>query len=315
MTKRIKIDDVAYTAYQCHDIELMERFLTDFGMKRSARTNDSLYMRGTSSAHHVHVTRLGKENKFLGGAFRVRSRSELEKATDIPGATNIIKINEPGGGERVTLTTPNGHKIWLEYGAETLPELPARRVYQMNFASSHLRFNTAVRQKASITPVLRIGHFVLWVPDAKPEISWFCQYFEFVPSDYICAPSDGPEPDVKGTFLRYDRGREYVDHHCILISESRKLGCHHSSYEVLDLDAVTSGHDYLVEKGWCLDAGVGRHYLGSLIYDYWLDPFGNRVEHYTDTDLINDDHEPVYFVGTAAETTQWGMAPPPSFFE
>ena len=315
MSDRIQIDDVAYTAYECNDIDLMERFLTDFGMKRAARTDDALYMRGTSSAHHIHVTRKGEQNRFLGGAFRAQSRDELEKATKIPGATGIEPITVPGGGERVTQTTPNGHSIWLEYGAETLPELPARRIYQLNFASSHLRFNTAVRQRAEITPILRIGHFVLWVPDALPEIAWFREHFALVPSDYICAHSDEPEPDVKGTFLRYDRGQEYVEHHCILISESNKMGCHHSSYEVLDLDAVTSGHDYLVSKGWHLDAGVGRHYLGSLIYDYWLDPFGNRVEHYTDTDLINDDYEPVYFVGTADETTQWGMAPPPSFFD
>ena len=312
---RILIDDVAYTAYMATDLDLMERFLSDFGMKRSARTGNALYMRGTGEAHHIHITRQGRENRFLGGAFRTKSRAELEKAAQIPGASRIESITEPGGGERVTLKTPNGHTIWVEFGAAKVPELPARRVYQLNFASSHLRFNTAVRQQAEITPILRIGHFVLWVKDSSAEIAWFRKHFELIPSDYICAPSDTEEPDVKGTFLRYDRGMEYVEHHCILISESVNFGCHHSSYEVLDLDAVTSGHDYLVAQGWQLDAGVGRHYLGSLIYDYWKDPFGNRVEHYTDTDLINDDYEPVYFVGTADETTQWGMAPPPSFFD
>ena len=171
-----------------------------------------------------------------------------------------------------------------------------------------------VRQRAQATPVLRIGHFVLRVKDAGSELKWFMDHFALVESDYICAPGD-PDPIVKGTFLRYARGMEFVEHHCILINESALHGCHHSSYEVLDLDAVLAGHDFLVQKGWNLDAGVGRHHLGSLIYDYWLDPFGNRIEHYTDTDLINDDYKPVYFVGGAHETTQWGMAPPPSFFD
>jgi len=49
-----------------------------------------------------------------------------------------------------------------------------------------------------------------------------------------------------------------------------------------------------------------RYYLVSLIYDYWLDPFGNRVEHNTDTDLVNNEYEPIYFTGTAEETTQRG---------
>lgn len=311
---RIRLEEVAYTAYQVTDLDLMERFLIDFGMLRSARTEDALYMRGTGPSHHIHVSRKGPENRFIGGGWNVASMEELEKATRVPGASPIEEIKEPGGGHRVTLKSPSGHTLWLEHGGAKVVELPARRSYRMNAFSEHLRFNSAVRQRAEPTPVLRVGHFVLWVPDAKTEIEWFEKYFELVPSDHLCAPGD-PDPIVLGTFLRYDRGNEFVEHHCILVSQSKNFGCHHTSFEVLDLDAVVAGHEYLVQNGWTLDAGYGRHYLGSLIYDYWLDPFGNRVEHYTDTDLVNDDYEPVFFVGTADETTQWGMAPPPSFFD
>jgi hypothetical protein len=310
----VKLSDVAYTAYEIPDLDLMERFLLDFGMLRAARTEDALYMRGTGAAHHIHISRKGATSRFLGAAWNVESLDELRKAAAIPGASGIEPIADPGGGQRVTVTTPNGHSIWLEYGAAKVPELPARRSYRMNVFSEHLRFNSAVRQRAEPTPILRIGHFVLWVKDAPSEVEWLRKHFELVPSDHMCAPGD-PDPIVKATFLRYDRGREFVEHHCVLVAESKYSGCHHSSYEVLDLDAVVAGHEFLVDKGWKLDAGYGRHYLGSLIYDYWLDPFGNRVEHYTDTDLVNDDYEPVFFVGEAHETTQWGMAPPPSFFD
>jgi hypothetical protein len=312
--QRVKLHDVSYTAYEAPDLDLMERFMIDFGMLRSARTERALYMRGTGKNHHIHVTRLGPAARFIGGAFSVDSIAELEKAAGILGASPIEPIDEPGGGLRVTLTTPSGHKIWLEHGVASVIELPARRSYRLNFASEHLRHNAAVRQRPEATPILRIGHFVLQVPDGPKEIDWFIRHFELIPSDYICIPGD-PKPVPIGTFLRYARGMEYVEHHAILINQSRFYGCHHSSFEVLDLDAVVAGHDWLVSKGWKLDAGVGRHYLGSLIYDYWLDPFGNRVEHYTDTDLVNDEFEPTWFVGGADETTQWGMPPPPEFFE
>lgn len=309
---RIKLQDVAYAAYQVPDLDVIERFLTDFGMLRSARTEDALYMRGMGSSHHIHVSRLGPDSRFLGAGWIVPDLAQLEFAATIPGATPIEEITEPGGGQRVTLTTPNGHKIWLEHGAAKVPELPARRSYRLNTFSDHMRLNSPVRQRAEPTPVLRFGHFVLWVADADAELQWFAKYFELIPSDYICGAD---ENDVVGTFLRYDRGDDYVEHHCILINKSKNFGCHHTSYEVLDLDAVVAGHEYLVTNGWTLDAGYGRHYLGSLIYDYWLDPFGNRIEHYTDTDLVNDGYVPVRFVGDASETTQWGMAPPPTFFD
>lgn len=309
---RIKLQDVAYAAYQVTDLDLMERFLIDFGMARSARSADALYMRGQGTSHHVHVSRLGPVNKYIGAGCTVPDISYLELATAIPGATPIEDISDPGGGKRVTLTTPNGHTIWLEYGAAELPEVPTRRSFRLNTASDHVRINSPVRQRAEPTPVLRFGHFVLWVHDADAEQAWFTKYFELTPSDYICGAD---ENHVVGTFLRHDRGQEYVEHHCILINQSKHFGCHHVSYEVLDLDAVVAGHEYLAEKGWTLDAGYGRHYLGSLIYDYWLDPFGNRIEHYTDADLVNDDYVPERFLGDAAETTQWGMAPPSTFFD
>ena len=47
--ERVNLDWVAYTAYQVPDLDLMERFLVDFGMMRSVRTDSALYMRGPAT--------------------------------------------------------------------------------------------------------------------------------------------------------------------------------------------------------------------------------------------------------------------------
>jgi hypothetical protein len=47
----------------------------------------------------------------------------------------------------------------------------------------------------------------------------------------------------------------------------------------------------------------------------WRDPFGFRVEHYTDGDAVDREFQPGKFAGRADETTQWGMDPTPEFFE
>ena len=47
------------------------------------------------------------------------------------------------------------------------------------------------------------------------------------------------------------------------------------------------GHDWLKEKGRRHEWGVGRHILGSQIFDYWRDPWGHTLEHWTDGDLLD----------------------------
>lgn len=44
---------------------------------------------------------------------------------------------------------------------------------------------------------------------------------------------------------------------------------HHTSYETHDFDTQVLGHDWLREKGYKNCWGVGRHVLGSQIFDYW----------------------------------------------
>ena len=48
----------------------------------------------------------------------------------------------------------------------------------------------------------------------------------------------------------------------------------HSSFEVVDADAVGMGQRVLLKRGWRHAWGIGRHILGSQIFDYWEDPWG-----------------------------------------
>lgn len=70
-------------------------------------------------------------------------------------------------------------------------------------------------------------------------------------------------------FWRLNRGKEEVDHHCFFFYQGPKYHPHHSSYETHDFDTQVLGHDWLREKGYKNCWGVGRHVLGSQIFDYW----------------------------------------------
>jgi hypothetical protein len=47
------------------------------------------------------------------------------------------------------------------------------------------------------------------------------------------------------------------------------------------------GNAWLERQARTHDWGVGRHFLGSQIFDYWRDPFGHAVEHWTDGDQLD----------------------------
>ena len=66
----------------------------------------------------------------------------------------------------------------------------------------------------------------------------------------------------------------------------------HVSYEMVDIDDVFMGHEILDKKGYELEWGIGRHYQGSQIFDYWRSPFGQIHEHQTDGDVFDNTFPP-----------------------
>ncbi len=89
---------------------------------------------------------------------------------------------------------------------------------------------------------------------------------------------------------------------------------HHVAFEVQDIDTVFMGHEWMRSTTHRPHWGVGRHVLGSQVFDYWWDRDGFRMEHYADGDLF-DNQAPM----TTAEATHdqlwaWGPGVPPVFF-
>lgn len=138
----------------------------------------------------------------------------------------------------------------------------------------------------------KLGHFGMCVTDFAKAYDFYTSRFNFVPSDVRTGPclnqssfSQGRAPgpnyyfllqlvyDDTGrditTFLHLDRGAEPVDHHCFFFFEGPKSHVHHSSFETVDFDTQVLGHDWLRDKGYENCWGVGRHIMGSQIFDYW----------------------------------------------
>src|SRR5438034_3862032 len=168
----IKVKDLAYGRLRAPDLDVMEEFLTHFGMVRADRTPTALYMRGTDPTHHLHVTEKGDPG-FVGLAYYAASRDDLARIAKVPGASAVESIDEPGGGERVRLREPNGYQIEVVYGIKKLKPIPVKR-QALNLGSDALkRAGTVMRIHQGPARVKRIGHGVMASPKVVESARWF----------------------------------------------------------------------------------------------------------------------------------------------
>lgn len=309
----IKVQDIISTNYRVPDLDKMERFLTDFGMVRAHREPKRLFMRGAGTLPYITSAEEG-DPAFVSCAFRVNSLAELEAAAKLPGSSAVEEMDTPGGGKRVRVQGPDGFRIDLVHGQGAVDPLPVREPLKVNFAQNKQRVFSLQRPPNEPARVFRIGHCVFKVSDADAAVAWFRDTLGMLVTDRLHLPDN--DKVTLGTFLRCNRGKDPADHHTILCLQSQPgdIKVHHSSYEVQDPDAVHIGHYWLKQGGWTNEWGVGRHLLGSQVFDYWRDPWGHMFEHYADGDLLDDKAIPGDYPATQENLAQWGPEVTPTFF-
>jgi len=303
----IKVEDIAHVRFRAPDLARMAEFLGEFGLKTELGRDGVLYARGSGAAPFMHTTAQG-EPAFLGLAFRARSRDDLATLAQAEGV-RVEPFDAPGGGFVVRLTDPDGFNVEVVAG-QTFAE-PEHFVPRepWNSADEHARLRKVKRVAAGPAHVARLGHAVLSVSNFHGSERWYKERFGLLTSDEIRM---SPEFAV-GAFLRCDRGDIPSDHHTLfLLQGPRGPGFNHAAFEVRDLDDLMLGHEHLKAKGARAEWGVGRHILGSQVFDYWRDPWGNTVEHWTDGDLLTADYGPNTATLQDLLGVQWGPPAPPT---
>jgi catechol 2,3-dioxygenase-like lactoylglutathione lyase family enzyme len=173
---------------------------------------------------------------------------------------------------------------------------------------------TPVRLKPAASSITRLGHVALLVADYPKSYAFYTSVLGFRPSDTYYAGA--PENQI-AAFMFCGLGKTFTDHHTLALvsAPDGRNRFDHSSFEVIDLDDLAQGNAFLKSKDWQHSWGIGRHIQGSQLFDYWRDPMGNKVEHWTDGDLVNEDTP----VGNAPvspdELSQWAPPLTPEFFQ
>ena len=301
-----------HVAFTAPDIDKTQKFAEDFGLRTVEKNDDHLVMKtGGGDAWCYRVER--GERGFLGLGFLVEKESDLEDAVKDHGATPIRKLDTPGGGLAVTLTSPEGMKVDLVYGIEGDTPVEPHPELRLNTPASRTRF--AVPQETrplGPASLYRLGHLGLYVNDYKKNAEWFVNTLGMIVTDSMHIPGM-PQKTVVG-FLRVDRGEDYVDHHSVFLAEDKRSDLHHISFEAQDYEAQFRAHRWLGSQGHELNWGVGRHPLGCHVFDVWFDPDRYRFETFTDTDLVNNKHVHGHHDISKHEMDCWSDEPAGKYF-
>jgi len=298
----VKAIDTAYILFQVPDLARQKAFLEDFGMVEAQQTGSSLYMRGYGPSPYIYVAQQGAEAGFLGAGFTVAALEDLQRVAQHTGLP-IEDLEGPGGGRRVRLTDPDGFGVDLVWGRETVAPLETRRdLFPVNLPDRKQRINRGQRAPLAPSAVERFGHYVLMVSDFSRSWQWYRKHLGILPTDVQCTGTGTPVL----AFCRLDRGSEPADHHTVVLAGGPRAAYMHSAYETVDHDAIGQGQQYLKQKGWNHFWGIGRHILGSQIFDYWLDPYGQEVEHYADGDVFDNSYPTQYHLMDRGGLWAWG---------
>lgn len=306
----IKASELAYCTFRLSDLDLADQFLVDFGLLPVSGGSDRRYYRGTDPDPYCYVIEKGDDH-FIGFALKTKSRADLDHVAEVTGHP-VETIDAPGGGVRVRLTEPNGYAVDLVHGISPVEPIVVERPVNNSVAQPFARGSDLYRLKTGQpTPVRRLAHVVIATPKVERTIRWFRETLGFIPSDDIVSNA---EEELVGSFMRVDEGEKLVDHHSLFVIKGPSVGLQHVSFETQDLDAVFHDHHYLKSLGryehlW----GIGRHLLGSQVFDYWASPFGYSHEHWADTDRLPADVPAATHDFHQGLTNQWGEGATPRF--
>ena len=335
-----KISDLIFTRFKLVDLDKQKEFMNHFGCQLAYETDNSIFFKGSGSYPYIYVASKGDQNKCIGMAYKVNAFEDLQNlSTNLN--VEIVDNDEPGGGKKVTLIDPEGLEIEIYYGINEIdPEIKTSPKLNTGNSTERIKSNSPndgdrVNELQRIgqasdewqleddkwvynlrTSVKRVGHTAINCKDAKESIRWYSENLGLLVTNYIMGP-DGS--DHMGAFMRADTGDIPAEHHILnnvqFPGDGDFAPYGHAGYEVSgSVDDLMAGHHHLksVDK-YPHEWGIGRHLLGSQMYDYWRDAYGFTHEHWTDGDFLDSSHPPEKTPFRDTIMAQYGPFAPSSF--
>ncbi len=266
------------------DLTLAEDFFTrTWRLQVVARTDNALYLRGAGSDHHLLALHHAPgAARILHITLRARSLNALSLAAQKTVAAGgrvlapTAPLAEPGGGQAMTLTDPDGRVFRLVYEDEQLDTIDAPDM------------------------PLRLAHVVLNSSHVENTRQFMETALDFSMSDRTRIMA----------FMRCNN-----DHHSVALGDTDNNALNHIAFLMPDIDAVMRGGGRMQEAGFPIEWGPGRHGPGDNAFNYFIGPFDLVIEYTAEVEQIDDSYQtgqPSDWTWPPGRVDQWGISPPPS---
>lgn len=264
------------------DVDGSVRFYCDvWGLTLVSRAGGIVYLRATGSDHHV-VALYESERPELGAVtFRVASADDLASlaAGAVAEGAQLIHgpapNDAPDGGVVLAVRGPEGGILRFVHGDISHAPEPSR----------------GDRPE-------RLAHVNLNSTDVDRSAAFYERALGFRLTDRSKAMA----------FVRCNS-----DHHAVVIADARVNGLNHVAFLMPSLEAVMRGSGRMIDAGFPIAWGVGRHGPGDNVFSYFIDPVGTVIEYTAEVLQVDDSYVvrgPDHWVWPPGRTDQWGIAPP-----
>ena len=266
---------------QVPDLAAAERFYTEvWGLKLAERGEKALYLRASGTDHHVLALHAGASAAARSMTFRAESVAALHGVAE----------RAPAQGGRVLRAV--GEVDWVGGGIGLIIADNQGRTVRVVHGDVSRTADTLARDHA-----VRLSHVNINSTDTDAARAWYETVLGFQMTD-------------RSKMMAFVRCNS--DHHCVVIADAPVNGLNHVAFLLPNLEGVMRASGRLVDHGFPIGWGVGRHGPGDNVFAYFVDPFGIVVEHTAEVLQVDDTYRvggPQDWIWPPGRTDQWGIAP------
>jgi catechol 2,3-dioxygenase len=293
------VSHLGHVELRVPDVARSVQFLTEYvGLHVTAQEDDHAYLRAWQDFDHHTLKLVGAPQGELGHiAWRVATKADVLAIEDELRARELETVwiegsEEEGHGDALRFRTPGGLPFELYWEVSPYQAHEAERA---RFPSHPSRLS----MRGASTR--RVDHVGVNVNHVAPEQEFMSDVLGIHHRYY------GTAPDGERQFSWISRTN--LSHEMSMVRTDKGALFHHLAYFIESTDDLLRLASTLIDNGYELDWGPGRHGTSGATALYFKEPGGHRIEVWSGGLLIfAPDWEPIEWKGELlyAVADEWG---------